>query len=226
MTTALLNATDLRVRSDVLRQLEWDTEVEASAIAVSSHDGVVTLTGTTDSYAGKLAAERAAKRVRGVRAVANEVQVRLRLGRTDTEIAGDAARLLALRMLPASVQAVVHEGHLTLTGTVPTLFQRALAEKALRHIAGLKAIVNRLVVAPRLPARAARRELHRALERSADLAGCGVVATVDHGVVTLTGNVRSWHERESAEAAALHAPGITHVENLLVVVPPPAADAD
>ncbi|MGE0446389.1 MAG: BON domain-containing protein, partial [Vicinamibacterales bacterium] len=200
MTTALLNATDLRVRSDVLRQLEWDSEVEASAIAASAHDGVVTLTGTTDSYAGKLAAERAAKRVRGVRAVANEVRVRLRLERTDTEIAADAARLLGLRGLPESVQAVVHDGHVTLTGTVPTLFQWMLAEKALRHIAGLQAIVNRVIVVPRAPARSARRELQRALERHAVLAGLAVTATVDHGVVTLSGNVRSWQARDTAEA--------------------------
>jgi osmotically-inducible protein OsmY len=222
MTTALLTATDLRVRTDVLRQLEWDSSVEASAVAVSSHDGVVTLTGFVDSYAGKLAAERAAKRVRGVRAVANDIQVRLRRERTDPEIAADAARLLDLRAgLPESVQAVVHDGHVTLTGSVPTLFQRVLAEKAIRHVRGMKGRVNRIVVVPATASRTVKRDISRAMHRSADLAGRGVTATINHGVVTLLGNVRSCQERESAEAAAMHAPGITHVENLLVVVPPP-----
>ena len=224
MTTALLNATDIQVRTDVLRQLEWDSEVEASDVAVSAHDAVVTLTGFVDTYAGKLAAERAAKRVHGVRAVANDIQVRLRLERADTDIAADAARMLNLRMLPDSVQAVVHEGHLTITGTVPTLFLRALAEKTLRHIRGMKGLVNRLVVVPAGTPRTVKRDLQRALERTADLAGLGITASVNHGVVTLVGNVRSWQERESAEAAAMHAPGITHVENLLVVRPPRGAD--
>src|SRR4030095_937645 len=111
--------------------------------------GVVALTGSIDSYAGKLAAERAVKRVRGVRAVANDLQVTLRIERTDTDIATDAARALDIHVtLPSTVQVVVHNGHVVLTGMVHTLFQRVVAEKALRYVKGIKGIVNRLVVVP------------------------------------------------------------------------------
>jgi osmotically-inducible protein OsmY len=124
MTTMSLTDTDLRVRDSVLRQLDWDPEVDNSAVGAAAKNGVVTLTGYIDSYSGKLAAERAAKRVHGVRAVANDIEVRLRLGRTDSDIAADAARALELRStVPESVQAVVHDGHITLTGRVTWIAQ-------------------------------------------------------------------------------------------------------
>jgi osmotically-inducible protein OsmY len=171
-----------------------------------------------DSYAAKLAAERTAKRVGGVRAVANDIQVRLRLERTDSEIAADAARALDLRAtLPESVQAVVHNGHLTLTGTVRTLFHRAIAEKAVRHIRGLKGVVNLITVTPAVTARDVRREIARALHRDATVGGRGIEVTVSGGKAILRGEVVSWHERESAERAAMHAPGITEVDNQILV---------
>jgi osmotically-inducible protein OsmY len=223
MTTAALTDLDLRMRDAVLRQLEWDSQVDASAIGVTATNGAVTLTGFIDSYAGKLAAERAAKRVRGVRAVANDVQVRLRLDRTDADIAADAARALNLRVtLPESIQVVVHSGHLTLTGTVVTLFQRAVAEKAVRYIKGIKGIVNRIDVMPITSARDVRREIVRALHRDADVDARGIEVTVSGRTVTLTGQVGSWHERESAERAAMHATGITEVDNRINVVWPDA----
>ncbi|MEQ1575796.1 MAG: BON domain-containing protein, partial [Vicinamibacterales bacterium] len=196
MTTDLLNANDLRVRDSVMQQLEWDSEFDASEIGVVARGGVVTMTGYVDTYAGKLAAERAAKRVRGVRAVANDVQVRLRLDHPDADIAADAARALNLRVtLPDSVQAVVHGGHLTLTGAVPTLFQRAVAEKAVRHIKGLKEIVNRIIVTPSTTSKDVKRNIVRALHREADLNARGIDATVSGSVVELRGTVGSWHER-------------------------------
>src|SRR6188472_1132701 len=102
-----------------MRQLDWDPEVDGSAVGVAARNGTVTLTGFIDTYAGKLAAERVAKRVHGVRAVANDIEVRLRLERTDPDIAQDAARALQLHSaVPETVQAAVHNGHLTLTGRV------------------------------------------------------------------------------------------------------------
>jgi len=223
MTTASLTDIDLRMRDSVLRQLEWDSQVDATGIGVTATNGAVTLTGLIDSYAGKLAAERAAKRVRGVRAVANDVQVRLRLDRTDADIAADAARALNLRVtLPESVQVVVHSGHLTLTGTVLTLFQRAVAEKAVRHISGIKGIVNRINVVPITSTTDVRRHIVRALHRDADVDARGIEVTVSGRTVTLTGQVGSWHERESAERAAMHATGITQVDNRIQVVWPAA----
>jgi osmotically-inducible protein OsmY len=218
MTTATLSPTDLRLRELVLQQLGWDSQVDASGIGVAARNGVVTLSGFIDSYAGKLAAERAAKRVRGVRAVANDLQVTLRQPRTDTDIATDAARALEIQLtLPPTVQVVVHNGHVVLTGTVHTLFQRVVAEKALRYVRGIKSLVNRLVVAPSASAADIRPRLVGALHQDADIDARGLNVVVSGSTVTLTGTVRSWHERDSAERAAMHAPGITHVENLIAV---------
>ncbi|HWV93353.1 MAG TPA: BON domain-containing protein, partial [Vicinamibacterales bacterium] len=115
MATVSITGTDIRLRGAVVRQLDWDPEVDASAIGVSADEGVVTLTGFVDSYADKLAAERVAKRVRGVRAVANDITVRLMVDRTDSDIAHDAAQALKLRpALADTVQVAVHRGHVTL----------------------------------------------------------------------------------------------------------------
>jgi osmotically-inducible protein OsmY len=221
MTTGTLSREDIRTRDAVLLQLEWDSQLDASGIGVTARNTVVTLTGMVGSYAEKLAAERAAKRVHGVRGVANDIQVRLRLPRTDTEIAADAVHALDLRAaLPEAIQAVVHNGHLTLTGTVPTLFHRAVAEKTVRYIRGLKGIVNRIVVAPAAAPRDVSREIARALHRDATIHGRGIEVTVDDHKVTLRGEVASWHERESAERAAMHATAISEVDNQIEVAWP------
>lgn len=218
MSTVQLTDADVLLRDSVMQQLEWDSAFDASAIGVTAAEGVVTLTGYIDTYAGKLAAERAAKRVRGVRAVANELHVRLTLERTDTDIATDAAHALNLRAnFPEGVQAVVHNGHLTLTGTVTTLFQRAVAEKAVRHIKGLKDVVNRVTVAPSTAAADAARHITSALQRHADVNAYAIEVTSSGDTAVLKGTVRSWREREAAERTALHSRGISRVVNLLVV---------
>ena len=222
MTTATLSPADLQLRDRAMRQLGWDSQVDSSAIGVSARDRVITLTGFIDSYAGKLAAERAVKRARGVRAVANDLQVTLRLERTDADIAGDVVRALDQHAtLPPGVQAVVHHGHVTLTGTVRTLFQRVVAEKSLRYVKGIKGIVNRIAVTPLASASAAAENIQpsiaAALHQDADLDAHGINVLVSGNSVTLTGTVRSWHERESAERAAMHAPGITQVDNRIAV---------
>ncbi len=217
-TVGSVTAADLRVRDSVIQQLDWDSQFDAAEIGVSSRAGAVTLTGSIDSYAGKLAAERAAKRVRGVRAVANDIQVTLRHERGDPDIATDLARELTLhRALPVAVQAAVHSGHVTLTGTVFTLFQRAVAEKAASHIRGVKSITNRIDVAAGGPASDLQHQIVRALARDSGVPHDAVEATVADGVVTLTGSVGSWLARDSAERAAMHAPGIHRVDNHLSV---------
>jgi osmotically-inducible protein OsmY len=210
--------TDLRLRELVLQQLEWDSQVEAATIGVAARNGVVTLSGSIDSYAGKLAAERAAKRARGVRAVANTLQVTLRYPRSDTDIANDAARALETHLIvPPTVQVVVRNAHVVLTGTVRSLFQRVVAEKAVRYVKGIKSLVNRVTVTPVPTIDDIRPRIVRALHEDADIDARGLSVVVSGNTVTLTGTVRSWHERESAERAAMHAPGITHVENLIAV---------
>jgi len=218
MTTAELTVTDRRLRDSVLQQLEWDSQVDASAVGVTAKGGAVTLTGYIDTYAGKLAAERAVKQVRGVRAVANDIQVRLRLERTDADIAGDAAQALGLRRgVLDNVQAAVHFGHLTLTGAVQTLFKRAVAEKAVQHIDGLKGITNLVTVTPRAASADPASEIVAALQRDVNVTVDDVTVTTSGDTVVLKGTVRSWRERDAAERAAMHSPHISHVVNMLAV---------
>jgi osmotically-inducible protein OsmY len=185
------------------------------------------LFGLVDTYAGKLAAERAAKRARGVRVVANDLQVRLRMPRGDVDIAADAARALALRAtLPHTVQAVVHAGHVHLSGVVPTLFQRTVAENAVRHVTGVVGIVNNIHVAPVADSRDIKRDIVRALHREAEVNARAVQVSVSDHTVVLTGMVESWHERDAAEEAAMHAPGVSRVENRIIVAPDDDDDDD
>jgi osmotically-inducible protein OsmY len=227
VTTAALTDADVRVRDAVRRQLDWDPVVDASAIGVAAMSGSVTLTGHVDSYAAKLAAERVAKRVRGVRAVANDIEVRLRLERTDADIAQDAARALELRgSVPDSVQAAVRYSHVNLTGKVNWLFQKHDAEAAVRHIPGVRNVSNHIVVAPHDTVRDLRRRIVTALHQNADVDARHIAVSVSGGTVTLTGTVGTWLQRESAEHAAANAPGISHVDNHIVVKPSSEPEVD
>jgi osmotically-inducible protein OsmY len=221
MATANLTDIDVRIRDAVTRQLDEDPEVDASAIGISAKDGAVTLTGYIDTYIGKLAAECAAKRVRGVRAVANDIEARPRLERTDADIARDCVRSLELRStVPDNVQVTLHRGHVTLTGETMWEFQRRDAEKAVRHIRGVRGVVNRINLAPMAAARDVRHRIVEAFHRNADLDARHVTAHAAGDVVTLAGQVGTWLQRDIAERAAADAPGIRRVENLITVVPP------
>lgn len=222
MTTAVLTDRDLRTRKFVTQQLEWDPSVDASAIGVAARDGAVTLTGLVNSYVEKLAAERAAKRVHGVRAVANDIEVKLKLGRTDADIARDVA--MALRIyasIPSSVQAAVHHGHVTLTGTVSWLYQKMLAEKTAGHIEGVRHVINRITMLPVAGERDVKKRIMQALHRAADVEAHRIAVEVNDGVAHLSGIVHTWAEREAATTAAAAAPGIIMVDNQLVVEPRP-----
>ena len=225
MSTGTLSDLDMRVREHVVHQLDWDPAVDASGIGVSARHGVVTLTGYIDTYSGKLAAERAAKRVRGVRGVANDLDVRLKIGRTDADIAQDAVRALELRgTVPATVQAVVHQAYITLTGRVGWLYQARDAEKAVSHIAGVRGVFNHIEVAAGSVARDVQHRIVQALHRNADLDARRVEVSVFGGLATLTGSVATWQQRETAERAAASAPGITCVENDIRVEPVESVD--
>jgi len=227
MSTATMTEKDVRVRDAVQRQLEWHPEVDASAIGVSAKSGAVTLTGYIDSYAGKLAAERVAKRVRGVRAVANDIEVRLKLGRTDADIAGDAARALDLyATIPTGVKAAVHNGHVTLTGVVPWSYQKTHAEKIMRHIRGVRGVFNHLVLTPRAAERDVHHRIKEALHRDANLDARQITVTVDGNIATLTGTVSTWPQRQSMERAVVDGPGITTVVNQIVVEPAESDDTN
>jgi osmotically-inducible protein OsmY len=220
MSTASLTDADVRVRDAVLRQLEWDPEVDASAIGVAARGGTITLTGFIGSYAGKLGAERAAKRVRGVRAVANDIEVRLKLERTDADIAADVTRALEMRTtIPDSVQAAIHNGHVTLTGKVDWRFQSREADEAVHHIRGVRHVVNHIAIAPRTVERDVRHRIVEALHRNANIDARQIRVAVSGDTATLTGHVGTWLQRESAERAAADAPGIVHVDNRIDVKP-------
>ena len=227
MATASLTNVDIQVRDTVMHQLESDPEVDASAIGVTAKSGTVTLTGYINSYSGKLAAERAAKRVRGVRGVANDIEVRLKLERTDADIAADVVKALELHhTVPAAVQATVHLGHVTLTGTVDWMFQKHDAERAVQHIRGVHNVVNRITIAPGAVERDVRHRIVEALHRNADLDARHVRLTVAGDRATLTGTVGTWLQRDTAERAAADAPGIRAVDNRIIVEPPKSTDED
>jgi osmotically-inducible protein OsmY len=221
MSTATVTDQDLRVRDAVMEQLDWDPALDASAIGVTARGGAVTLTGSINSYSGKLAAERAAKRVTGVRAVANDIAVNLVTGRTDADIAADAATMLRLHNeVPPSVQAAVHHGHLTLTGTVDWHYQRLQAEKAVRHIRGVRHVVDNVRVVLKASGRDMHRRIAQALFRNASLDAKRIDVTVTGSVAHIKGTATSWLQRQAAERAAYDAPGITLVDNQILVEPP------
>jgi len=218
MATTTLTEADFRVRDAVLRQLEWDPAVDASGVGVAAKNGTITLGGFVETYFGKLAAERAAKRVHGVRAVVNHIEVRLRLERTDADIAHDATRVLQIcSTIPETVQAAVHHGHLTLTGKVEWLYQKEMAERAVRHIRGVREVINYISVAPTAALSDVRHRIVKALHHNADLDARHITVTVSGNTATLTGSVATCLQRESAEQAAANAPGIAHVDNRIIV---------
>jgi osmotically-inducible protein OsmY len=218
MTAIGLTDTDITMKDAVMRQLEWDPEVDSTGIGVTAKSGAVTLTGYIDTYVGKLAAERAAKRVRGVRAVANDVEVRLKLERIDADIAADVVRALELcSTIPQTVQATVHHGHVTLTGKVDWMFEKRQAEKVVRHVRGVHHVMNHIVIAPQAVARDVRHRIVEALHRNANLDSRNITVNVSGDTAILTGTVGSWLQRESAERAACDAPGISRVENQIAV---------
>lgn len=228
MTTATHIGPDTPLREAVTSQLDWQADVDASGIGVAAKDGVVTLTGYIDSYAAKLAAERAVKRVRGVRAVANDLQVRLKIARTDTDIAQDVVRALETSSLvPSGVQAAVHNGSVTLTGTVAWLFQRVTAESIVRHVRGVRDVVNRITVTPsQAPLRDVRYRIVKVLHRNADIDSRHVDVTIAGTTAILSGAVSTWVQREAAERAAASAPGIARVDNRIIVEPPADLNPD
>lgn len=213
--------TDTQLHDSVQRQLEWDPEIESDNIAVIASDGVITLMGSTHSYAAKLAAEQSVKRVRGVRGVANEIQVAPLDERTDTEIAKDAiSALRADSRLPLSVTVTAHRGVLTLEGEVRWMFQKAAAAAAIAQLAGVRGVSNQLAVTPSVSVDQVKSDIDAALHRCADVDAQHVDVSVDGPIVTLSGQVSSFHEKQEAERAAWASPGISRVENLIVVGAP------
>jgi osmotically-inducible protein OsmY len=223
MTTATITHTDEQIQREVLAELEWDAAVRSTEIGVAVKDGVVILTGWVDSYAKKVAAERAAHRVRGVRAVVNDIEVRLPSSaeRTDVDIALEASRALAWdALVPADrIQATVSKGVITLEGEVSWEFEKRAAEAAVRRLAGVQGVINNIKVRPPvgpLPEQLTQ-QIRDALVRNAETDAERIRVEVQGDKVILRGTVRSWAERAEAERVAWSAPGVTEVENHITV---------
>jgi osmotically-inducible protein OsmY len=215
---------DSQIQQEVLMELKWDTRVKAPEVGVSVDKGVVTLTGTVDSYGKKVAAEEAAHRVRGVLDVANDLEVRLTSGtlRTDTEIAHAVRHALAWSLLipDERIHSTVSGGLVTLEGEVDSIADRTEAANAIRHLAGVVGVMNRIaVVPPKIAASDVRLAIMEALERRADREAERIKVVVEDGTVTLVGRVKSWRERRAILGAVGHAPGVHAVDDQLRVDP-------
>jgi osmotically-inducible protein OsmY len=219
MVTATLTKTDEEIQKDVLAEMKWDARVHPNEIGVSVKDGIVTLTGWVDSYLKKWTAEDIAHRVAGVKAVANDIEVKLSTERTDADVAAAAVRAIEWdAFIPSDrVEVTVSKGWVTLRGEVEWQYQRQDAERVVRRLAGVKGVTNLITVKPRVSASELKRKIEDALVRNAELDANRITVEVQGSKAILKGTVRSWAEREEAERVAWSAPGITSVDNRITL---------
>ena len=208
---------DRKIRRDILDELEFDPSLDAARIGVAVEQGIAALSGHVGSYAQKLMAESIAQRIRGVRAVASEIEIRWsgHKRHADDEIAARALDIISWdTALPdAAIDIKVHKGWVTLSGEVPWHFQRQGAEDAVKKLGGVVGVVNLLRVRPQTSAGDVKRCIEDALQRRALTKAAELRISVSQGTVTLDGDVHAWSERQAAEQAAWSVPGVRLVEN-------------
>lgn len=215
--------TDRELQEHVQQALDWEPSIDPAEIGVSVDSGVVTLRGDVKTYAEKAAAERVALGLFSVKAVANDLNVRLHDGqqRTDTDIA--QAVVAALRwntLVPdEQISVAVSNGWVTLKGHVEWEYQRAAAASAIRYLSGVRGVSNTISVKPQVSVPDVKAKIEAALRRSAEVDARRINVAVADGKITLTGNVHSWFERNEARQAAWAAPGVREVEDHIAVTP-------
>src|SRR3989441_3060476 len=219
--TAAVARRDDQIQKDGRVGLKWDARLQPNEIGVAVKDGIVTLMGWVDSYTKRWAAEEAAHRVRGVLAVANDIEVRLPISaeRTDADIAAAAVRAMEWdALVPVDkVDVTVSKGWVTLRGEVEWQYQRQDAERVVRRLAGVRGVSNLITVKPRLTPTELKEKIEQALVRTAELDAQRVRGDVQGRKGILKGTVRPWGEEEEAERAAWSAPGVTSVENRITI---------
>jgi osmotically-inducible protein OsmY len=212
---------DLELKRTVESELSWEPSVDAAQIGVAVKDGIVTLSGRIPSYWERVAAERAAARVSGVKAVVNELEVRLpgSSERTDEDIARAALDSLRWSVLIPNdrIKVKVSKGWITLEGNVDWQYQKSAAEKAVRKLYGVVGVTNLIELKPRVSKAEVKNSIEAALKRLAEVDANRIKVETEDGTVRLSGTVRSWFEREEAERAAWAAPGVRSVEDHISV---------
>ena len=214
--------TDAEIRNDIFSELKWEPSVRDTEIGVAVKDGVATLSGNVTTFAQKFAADHAAERVAGVRAVADEITVKLpsTFERSDTEIAHAIANVLKwdTEVPDDKVKARVDKGWIWLEGDVEWQFQKQAAERAIRYLTGVKGVTNTIRVKPKLASPfEVSQKIKEALLRGAQFDAQRIVVEAQDGKITLRGTVRSYAERKEAARAAWSAPGVTEVEDKIAI---------
>ena len=212
---------DKTLRQFIIDELDFEPSIDAANIGVAVEKGVVTLTGHVANYVEKLAAERAVKRVKGVKAIAQEIEVRFsnQPKRSDDEIAQRALDILTWSVqVPAdSIQVKVEKGWITLTGAVEWQYQKQAAKSAVRHLSGILGVSNMVEIEPHVAAADVHRKIMDSLKRNAEVEADSIRVVVDNGKVILEGKVKAWYERNLAKRAAWSAPGVKAVEDRLSI---------
>jgi osmotically-inducible protein OsmY len=212
------NKSDDDVKRDVLNELMWDPSVNASQVKVTANDGIVTLSGSVPHFIEKLSAEQAAERVGGVKAVADELEVKGIFDKSDEEIARAALNAFQWNYsVPSDIKVAVEKGWITLSGQVEWDYQRNAAQDAVSELLGVTGVTNSITMKNKAQPSDIKNRIEEALKRSAESEGKKISVSVSGDKVTLTGNVHSISEKDDARLAAWMAPGVTTVENNLTI---------